>query len=65
MDHKSNNIHNISTHSLTDKIRLENIYENYLECLATKIEKKPECKDIIKTYHYLSEKQNAKMLTKP
>jgi hypothetical protein len=65
MDHNSNNIHDISTHSLTDKIRFENIYENYLECLATTREKKPECKDIIKTFHYLLEKQDVKTLPKP
>ena len=49
--------------SLSSKIRFEKAYHSYLECLKTPPEKKPECIDIIRTYHYLLEKQNLE--TKP
>jgi len=44
--------------SLSAKIRFEKAYHDYLECLRTPPEKKPECIHIIRTYHYLIENQN-------
>ena len=43
--------------SLTDKIRFEKLYNDYLECLKIPKENKQECKEVIKTFHYLSEHQ--------
>ena len=42
--------------SLSTKIRFEKIYHDYLECLITPPEKKPECIDIIRTYHSIISK---------
>jgi hypothetical protein len=44
--------------SLSTKIRFEEAFHNYLECLKILPHKKTECERIIKTYHYISELKN-------
>jgi hypothetical protein len=44
--------------SLSTKIRFEEAYQGYLDCLKKPPQKNPECKEIIKRYHYLLEKHH-------
>jgi len=47
--------------SLSTKIRFEEAYEGYLECLKIPSNKKLDCKEIIRQYHYLAEEKKKQL----